>query len=120
MAQKGRVVAWRTLLLDHIDAALHVEITLGDIIVLSVENFFKAANSFRDRDILSGRSGKDLGNMEGLAPAYDLARAETVVCLRAPIHPSEDGDNNRSYNVAGPLDTRFPGVMFLDDFRASL
>ena len=44
------------LFLDHIDAALHVEVPLGNFIVLAIENFFEAADGLRNRDVLAGRS----------------------------------------------------------------
>jgi hypothetical protein len=46
------------LFLDHIDAARHIEIMLGDIVVFAIEDFFEAADVFGDRNILPGRAVK--------------------------------------------------------------
>ncbi len=47
------------LLLDHVDAALHVEVALGHVVVLAVEDFFEATDRFRDGNVLTGSAGED-------------------------------------------------------------
>jgi hypothetical protein len=65
------------LFLDHIDAALHIEVPLGNFVVLAIENFFEAADGLRNRDVLAGCSGEDFRHVKWLAKeALDLARAK--------------------------------------------
>src|SRR5204863_2153255 len=52
---------------DHVDAALHVEILLGHIVVFAVENFFETADCFRDRNILALEARENFCHVEGLA-----------------------------------------------------
>src|SRR5512132_2052264 len=62
-------VTFVTLLtfLDRIDTALHVEILLGHVVMFAVENFFKTADCFCNRHVLSFVAGKDFSHMKWLA-----------------------------------------------------
>ena len=65
---------------DFVDAALHVEVTFGDIVVFAFENFLESAHGFRNRNLLAFATGEDLRDSERLAQeTLDLARAEHVV-----------------------------------------
>src|SRR5215472_5036538 len=64
-------------LFNFFNAALHVKVAFGNIIVLAFENFFEAANGFRNRDLFPLTSGEDLCNAERLAEEpLNLARTE--------------------------------------------
>ena len=63
----------------HVDAALHVEILLGDIVVFAIEDFFEAADRLGNRNILACSPGENFGDVERLAQeTLDFARAENV------------------------------------------
>ena len=71
--------------LDFVNAALHVEILLADIVVFAIENFLEATNGFGHRHLLAGASGEHFSHAERLAQkALNLAGAEygqLVICL---------------------------------------
>ena len=43
-----------------LDAALHVEVAFGNVVVLAVEDLLEAANGFLDGDLLARCAGEDL------------------------------------------------------------
>src|SRR5580698_6065486 len=52
---------------DHfVDAALHVEIALGHVVELAVEDHLEAADGFLDGHVFARRAGEDLGDGERL------------------------------------------------------
>jgi hypothetical protein len=74
---------------DLVDAALHVEVRLTDIVVLAVEDLLEAADRLRDGNVLARRAGEDFRNVERLREeALDLASAEhgELVFRRKLVH----------------------------------
>ena len=62
---------------DFVDAALHVEVALGNVVEFAVEDHLEAADGFLDGDVFAGRAGEDFGDRERLREeALDLAGAE--------------------------------------------
>src|SRR5262245_19900780 len=63
----------RSPLLDLFNPALHVEVALGHVVVLAVEDFLEAANGVGDIDLPALAAGEDLRRAERLAEeALDL------------------------------------------------
>src|SRR5690606_40417482 len=61
---------------DFVDAALHVEVTFGDVVELAGEDHLEAADGVLDGHVFAGRAGEDFGDVEGLREeALDLAGA---------------------------------------------
>src|SRR4029453_17050827 len=111
------------LFLDHVDAALHVEVPLWNFIVLAIENFFEAADGLSNRDVLAGSSSEDFRHMKWLAKeALNLARAKDsqLVVGRQLVH-SQDGDDVLQILIAlqDLLDAACYGVVVVsDNFRS--
>src|SRR6267378_1623338 len=109
--------------LDHVDAALHVEILLGHIVVFAVENFFKTADCFRNRNILALIAGENLCHVEGLAKEpLNLACAmnSDLVLWTQFIHSENRDDVLKIFvTLQHSLHTSSDVVMFFtDDFRS--
>src|SRR3954471_8605296 len=78
-----------------VEAALHVERLLRDVIALAVDDLLEAADSVLDLDVLAGRPGERLGHEERLRQELlDLAgaRHRQLVVLAELVHP-QDGDD---------------------------
>ena len=85
----------RSSLLDFFDAAFHVEIPFGNIVVFALENFFEPPDRIGYRNLFALSAGKYFRDAERLAQeALDLAGAEhgELVFGRKFIH-TEDGDD---------------------------
>src|SRR6266516_3580051 len=52
---------------DLVDAALHVKIGFGHLVVFAVEDFLETADGVRHRDLFSRPAGEHFGHAEGLA-----------------------------------------------------
>src|SRR5215831_16843411 len=67
----------RSLRRHFFDAALHVEIVLGHLVVLAVEDFLEAAHGVGNRHLFALAPGERLRGAERLAQeALNLARAQ--------------------------------------------
>src|SRR6266403_4143099 len=53
--------------LDRINVTFHVEILLGHIVVLAIQNFFETAHGLSSWHVLSFVTGKDFSHMKWLA-----------------------------------------------------
>ena len=65
----------------HFDAALHVEVTFGDIIMLAIENLFEAFYTVIARDIYAFHTGEHLGHVERLARGTSASYERGTPCL---------------------------------------
>src|SRR5512132_2569696 len=89
--------------LDHaVDAALHEEGRLGQLVVLAVEDLAERAYGLVDRDVHARRAGELLGDVEGLAEeALDLACAlHDDLVLVGQLVDAEDRDDVLQLAVA--------------------
>src|SRR5262245_1237273 len=78
-----------------LDGADHVEGGLRQVIVFSLAQTLEAANGVGELDEHTGRSGEDLGDVEGLREiALDLARAcdGELVLFRQLVHAQDRDD----------------------------
>ena len=87
---------------DLVDAALHEEGRLGQLVVLAVEDLAERAHGLVDRHVDARRAGELLGHVEGLAEeALDLARAlDGDLVLVGELVDAEDGDDVLQLAVA--------------------
>ena len=68
-----------------VEAALHVERLLGDVVALAVDDLLEAAHGVLDLDVLARRAGERLGDEERLRQELlDLARARRPSACRPP------------------------------------
>src|SRR5919202_4693189 len=107
---------------DLVDAALHEERRLGQLVVLAVDDLAERAHGLVDRDIRAGRAGERLGDVERLRQeALDLARAlHRDLVLVGELVDAEDRDDVLQLLVAlqDLLDARGDLVVLLaDDVR---
>src|SRR5689334_8181015 len=80
---------------DLFDAALHVEVVFGDLVVLAVEDFPESANRVGDGNLFTLAAREHLGDAERLAEkALNLACAKhgELVVRRELVH-AEDRDD---------------------------
>src|SRR5262252_6083307 len=80
---------------DFFDPALHVEVVLGHLVVLAVEDFLEAAHRIGDRHLLAFASRERLRGTERLAQEpLDLPRAQhrLLVLGRELVHPENRDD----------------------------
>src|SRR6478609_9577887 len=78
-----------------VDAALHVERLLRQVVALAVGDLLEAGDRVLDLDVLAGRARERLGDEERLRQeALDLAgaRHRQLVVLRQLVH-AQDGDD---------------------------
>src|SRR4051812_18767611 len=62
---KARSLGFRGGVLgDLVDAALHVEGALGEVVVLAIEDLAEPAHRLRDRHVLAGAAGELFGDEE--------------------------------------------------------
>src|SRR5262245_59216736 len=105
-------------LLDRLlDGADHVEGGLRQVVVFSLAQPLEAANGIGELDEHPGRSGEDLGDVEGLREvALDLARARDrkLVLFRQLVH-AQDGDDvlQRLVALQDLLDLARDGIVLL-------
>src|SRR4029450_4467287 len=52
---------------DHLDAALHVEILLGHIVMFAIQDFSETPDRFRNRNILALKAGENFCHVKRLA-----------------------------------------------------
>src|SRR4029453_11356887 len=107
---------------DFFDAALHVEVVLGDIVVLAVENLLEAADGVGYRHLPALPAREDLRRAEWLAQeALDLPGAEhrQLVFRRELVHSQNRDDVLQILeSLQHALDTAGDVVMLLAaDFR---
>src|SRR6267378_4517748 len=112
-----------SIFFDHVDAALHVEILLGHIVMFAIQNFFETADCFRNRNILALIAGENLCHVEGLAkePLNLACALNSNLVLRAQFIHSENRDDVLKIFVTlqHSLHTSSDVVMFFtDDFRS--
>src|ERR671934_962382 len=78
-----------------VDGAFHVEVLLGHVVKLTVQDAAEALHRLRDRDVHPGQARKDLGHDHGLRQeALDLpgARHGELIFI-AQLVDAEDGDD---------------------------
>ena len=78
-----------------VDGANHVESLLGQIVVLTVQDFLEATDGFFQRNVLTGAAGEDFSNVEGLRQeAFDFTRAlyDQLVFLGQFVHTQNRDD----------------------------
>src|SRR5262245_7168164 len=91
----SRLLARRGLRLHFLDAADHVEVLLGDVVELAVEDLFEAGDRVLERHELAVHAGELRGDEERLREELlDLAgaRDDELVVLAELVH-AEDGDD---------------------------
>src|SRR5919204_6293617 len=78
-----------------VDGAFHVEVLLGHVVKLTIQDAAEALHGVGDRDVHSGKAGKHLGHDHGLRQeALDLARARhSELILVAQLVDAEDGND---------------------------
>src|SRR3954452_6445230 len=107
---------------DLVDAALHEERRLRQLVVLAVDDLLEGAHRVVDRDVRARRAGERLGDVERLRQeALDLARAlHRHLVLVGELVDAEDRDDVLELLVAlqDLLDARGDLVVLLaDDVR---
>src|SRR5271166_3396835 len=106
---------------DLVDSALHVEVALGHLVELAVQDHLESADRLLDRDVLARRAGEDLGDGEGLGKeALDLPGAiDRELVLWRKLVEAEDGDYVLQVLVAleHPLELAGHAVVVLADDR---
>src|SRR4051812_42737199 len=107
---------------DLVDAALHEERRLGQLVVLAVDDLAERAHGVVDRDVRARRAGERLGDVKRLRQeALDLARAlHRHLVLVGELVDAEDRDDVLELLVAlqDLLDARRDLVVLLaDDVR---
>ncbi len=104
---------------NFVDAASHVEILLGHIVVLAIENLFESANRLLGSHIFTLFSGEYFGNVERLAEeTLDFSGPiDRQFIVRAQlIHPENGNDILQIFvPLQYPLDTTRDIVMLLAD-----
>src|SRR3954449_9731538 len=87
---------------DLVDAALHEERRLRQVVVLAVDDLAERAHRVVDRDVRSRRAGERLGDVERLRQeALDLARAlHRHLVLVGELVDAQDGDDVLELAVA--------------------
>src|SRR5271157_3431531 len=80
---------------DFVYSALHVKISLGNVVELAVEDHFEPADGFLDRNVPAGRPREDLGDGERLRKeALDLPGAvDRDLILGRELVEAKDRDN---------------------------
>mmetsp|Transcript_29205 Transcript_29205/g.63386 ORF Transcript_29205/g.63386 Transcript_29205/m.63386 type:complete len:454 (+) Transcript_29205:182-1543(+) len=81
--------------LDLIDVTDHVERTLGKIIMLTVDDLLETVDGFFEADELTGGTGEDLSNVEGLGHELlylTCAGDDELIVLGKLVH-TKNGDN---------------------------
>src|SRR5258708_4579229 len=105
---------------DLVDAALHVEVALGDVVELANEDHLEAANGLLDRYVFGRGAGEDFGHGERLRKeALDFAGAiDGLLVLGRELVGAEDGDDVLKILVALEDALHFAGdvvVLLADD-----
>ena len=81
--------------LDLIDVTNHVKGTLGELIMLTVDDLLETLDGVLETDELTGGTGEDLSDVEGLRhELLDLTRSgdDELIILRKLVHTQ-----NRNY-----------------------
>src|SRR5215831_430114 len=92
---RSRLLALRRALDDVFDRSGHVEMDLGDVVVLALEDLLKAANRVLERNGAPWAACERLADVEGLREELlDLTRARhrQLVVVGKLVH-AEDGDD---------------------------
>src|SRR5437016_1159679 len=85
----------RSVFFDLVDAALHVKVSFGHVVVFAVENFLETADRVGHRNLFAGTAGEHFRHAEGLAQeTLNLAGPEDsqLVLGREFVH-AQDGDD---------------------------